>query len=175
MAKAQITSAAKEKFLAFKAQYEAARKLMIEQTGEALKEMVNEIFDAYPGLQSFGWTQYTPYFNDGDTCVFGVNNDHYSILINGYNSDQGRPDEWECPKCSREHDTDVLFCPKDGTPKPETQAEAMDEKSRTDAAKLISSMLQNFDDPMMLDLYGDHVTVTIHRDGSATKEEYEHD
>lgn len=25
-----------------------------------------------PGIDSFGWTQYTPYFNDGEPCVFGV-------------------------------------------------------------------------------------------------------
>lgn len=26
-----------------------------------------------PNVHSFGWTQYTPYFNDGDTCEFSVN------------------------------------------------------------------------------------------------------
>lgn len=26
-----------------------------------------------PTMHSFGWTQYTPYFNDGEPCVFGVN------------------------------------------------------------------------------------------------------
>ncbi|MGC9439277.1 hypothetical protein [Streptomyces sp. WG5] len=25
-----------------------------------------------PTITRFGWTQYTPYFNDGDTCEFGV-------------------------------------------------------------------------------------------------------
>jgi hypothetical protein len=29
-----------------------------------------ELFEEFPELESFSWTQYTPYFNDGDTCEF---------------------------------------------------------------------------------------------------------
>ncbi len=28
---------------------------------------------AQPNVHSVRWTQYTPYFNDGDPCIFGVN------------------------------------------------------------------------------------------------------
>jgi hypothetical protein len=167
-------TAAKEKFLAFKKQYEEARKLMVAQTGAALKEMVSEIFEDYPDLESFGWRQYTPYFNDGDICEFSVNNDHYSILLNGQNDDS-EDEGWDCSKCGRNYDSDTLFCPKDATAKPTEEKPKLSDAEATVASKLISAMLQNFDDAMMLDLYGDHVTVTIHRDGSATKEEYEHD
>lgn len=39
---------------------------------EILEEGFKSIFDKYPELKSFSWRQYTPYFNDGDTCTFGV-------------------------------------------------------------------------------------------------------
>lgn len=51
----------------------------------ALKEAAKEIFEKYPKLESFSWTQYAPYFNDGDECVFRVNEVYQ---VNGLN-------EWE--------------------------------------------------------------------------------
>jgi hypothetical protein len=174
MPKAKVNSQAKEKFLAFKAQYEEARKKMIEQTDGALKEMVKEIFDAFPGLQSFGWTQYTPYFNDGDTCEFGVNTYSDEIYIND-SRDEDDYEDWKCPQCKRSNGYDVAFCPKDGAPKPVAEVATFSKEDREAAAEMVSDMLKNFDDDMMQDLYGDHVQVTIHRNGTATKEEYEHD
>ena len=42
--------------------------------GQALfKETFKEFFDNNPGIKAVVWTQYTPYFNDGDECVFRVN------------------------------------------------------------------------------------------------------
>lgn len=50
---------------------------MQEQMREAAKQAVAEgtkaIFDEYGDLiVQFGWLQYTPYFNDGDPCEFGM-------------------------------------------------------------------------------------------------------
>lgn len=38
-----------------------------------------ELFEQNPDLESFGWTAYTPYFMDGDTCTFSVNCDEPDI------------------------------------------------------------------------------------------------
>lgn len=35
-------------------------------------EMCKAVFVKHPELTSFSWTQYTPGFNDGDPCYFGV-------------------------------------------------------------------------------------------------------
>ena len=43
-----------------------------------LKEFSKDLFDRNPELENFGWTQYIPYFNDGDPCEFGL----YEILYN---------------------------------------------------------------------------------------------
>lgn len=42
---------------------------------DALSEGAKAIFEEYPKLTGFRWTQYTPYFNDGEACEFSVNTD----------------------------------------------------------------------------------------------------
>ena len=39
---------------------------------DAMREEAETIFKKYPDLESFAWTQYTPYFNDGDPCEFTI-------------------------------------------------------------------------------------------------------
>jgi hypothetical protein len=43
-----------------------------EQAQGLFKEITKEFFEKNPGITGVVWTQYTPYFNDGDTCVFSV-------------------------------------------------------------------------------------------------------
>lgn len=33
---------------------------------------IDAVFDALPQVEAIKWAQYTPYFNDGDECVFAV-------------------------------------------------------------------------------------------------------
>lgn len=54
-------------------------------------ECTKEIFDRFPECQTFSWTQYTPYFMDGDQCYFGVNEVN---CINGDCVDDGEGGEW---------------------------------------------------------------------------------
>lgn len=39
---------------------------------DAVKEFFTPIFEAIPSIESFRWTQYAPYFNDGEPCTFRV-------------------------------------------------------------------------------------------------------
>lgn len=50
---------------------------------KAFQEAAQLVFDEYTDLDSFGWRQYTPYFNDGDECVFGVHCDDLDLVIAG--------------------------------------------------------------------------------------------
>ena len=38
-----------------------------------MKEIFTSFFEDHPEVTIIWWTQYTPYFNDGDTCVFNMN------------------------------------------------------------------------------------------------------
>ena len=48
-------------------------KAKMKQDGQAaLKEEFKKFFDKYAVAKKIIWVQYTPYFNDGDACVFEV-------------------------------------------------------------------------------------------------------
>lgn len=57
------------------------------KTGDALKEQhpESEFTDALDkvlsidGVEAVRWRQYTPYFNDGDPCVFGANDAYVKL------------------------------------------------------------------------------------------------
>lgn len=63
-----------------------ARKIIdeaLEKGKSFLIEGMNAVFEEYEQLESISWTQYTPYFNDGDPCEFSSN--IYSIELNDLN------------------------------------------------------------------------------------------
>lgn len=39
---------------------------------------INQIFVEYPQLETIAWTQYSPYFNDGEECTFSVHASTFS-------------------------------------------------------------------------------------------------
>ena len=48
-------------------------QMVIGQRGsDLLQKEFDALFIEYPEIGKIEWTQYTPYFNDGDPCVFGV-------------------------------------------------------------------------------------------------------
>lgn len=63
--------------------------------GVLISEAFKEMFDTYPELESYKWAQYTPYFNDGDECKFGVDCDYPSINgIDWWQSSMGEEPAW---------------------------------------------------------------------------------
>ena len=47
-------------------------KNAVQQT---FTKMCEGIFLAVPELKTISWTQYAPYFNDGDPCIFNIQNE----------------------------------------------------------------------------------------------------
>lgn len=72
----------------------------VKELTASLKEsffetLFKDIFEKHPTLDSFAWTQYSPYFNDGEPCIFrvhGINeiNEEYT-----YNSKYSFKEELE--------------------------------------------------------------------------------
>lgn len=46
-----------------------------------------------PTMHSFGWTQYTPYFNDGEPCIFDVNEPWFRTVADVENADRAEARE----------------------------------------------------------------------------------
>jgi hypothetical protein len=50
---------------------------LIEKEGRSiLSGFFSDFFADHPDIHAIKWTQYTPYFMDGDPCVFGLNDVH---------------------------------------------------------------------------------------------------
>jgi hypothetical protein len=60
---------------------------------EELTPLMQALLDD-PSIESFGWTQYTPYFNDGEPCVFSASGELSVTLMEG----NGIP---PCTRCDR--------------------------------------------------------------------------
>ena len=122
-----------------------------------------------PTVAEFGWRQYTPYFNDGDPCVFSgtgvwvrlTTTDPYadtdSLDVKYGDGHLGkRPIQW-----NGRQEVDL---PYEGT-----------DEARYDRCVALSDAVESgaFDD-VLLDAFGDHAEVTVSRSGIKV-EFYEHD
>jgi len=74
------TAALMKNFDELNAQIEAARKEMQAKSEGLIEAVVKQFLDKCPEVTGIHWTQYTPYFNDGDTCEFSVHEFCFHIL-----------------------------------------------------------------------------------------------
>lgn len=129
-----------------KEKIEALNTEIAASAESALKAAFKEFLDANPNIDALRWTQYTPYFNDGATCEFGVN--YPEVRLVGAVIDED--DEWE--------DGFVDSLPADSPEEEAVQA----------LFKEITS------DEIFLAAFGDHCRITVTRDGIDV-ESYDHD
>jgi len=125
------------------------------------------VFDKYPKVESFGWNQYTPYFMDGETCVFSANTDYISI-----NGDYVDDSEWMGKTVvtnwgTYNRETKVY----DG--KVEIPNEKHDSELES-ASEDIREFLQTFDDDFYIRKFGDHSEITVTKEGVEV-DDYDHD
>lgn len=118
------------------ASFAEKKKVLTNQLKSEFPAILKPLFEKYPAVEKIRWTQYTPYFNDGDECTFSAN--VWDIAIND----------------------DEMY---DGA---EENSEAADEFSKA---------LKEIPSEMLKEVFGDHVEVIVHANGTVETEEYEHD
>lgn len=144
------------------AESEALKKTHLEKSKELFTEVSKKVFEAHPKLISFGWRQYTPYFNDGDECTFSARTDKPDINdIDGYDVNFG--DEFV---------TDYNSSKVNGV-YPKIKNNSFDPDLAA-ALKTVKAFLGEMKDEVLRDLFGDHVSVRVTAQGTEV-EEYEHD
>jgi len=167
------------------------RDQMVKESKKTFKTGIKELFNQYPDLKSFAWTQYTPYFNDGDECTFGAYTD--SVYINGDTEsvypceletllDHANNKEKTIKKLLKEiedskNDKYESSWRKEYNEAKIKEIEEADPDEIKDQAKMVRDIvdfLQLIDSDTLRDMFGDHVMVTVSRDGIETTE-YEHD
>jgi len=152
---------------------------LTKQLRKDFAPMLKPLFEKSNGrINSFGWIQYTPYFNDGDECIFSVNIDlDYGIRVNGETLDDS--DFFTSSLYSLEK-----YLKKDGSYEkwieryPEDALDLEKSKEELELYGILldfKEILESIDDSFFKDLFGDHVEVTVFSDGKIETEEYEHD
>lgn len=124
---------------------EEARKQAQEILAPGLKQFLHD----HPDVEAIRWEQYTPYFNDGEECVFGVGELHYKLV--GAEEDD---EEFECLSTY-------------GKP------EGFDQQPWFIALSELEAALSGSEDELKA-AFGDHVRVIVTKEG-VDVEEYSHD
>jgi len=124
-----------------------ARKEFSDGAKAQIKAEAKEFFDKNPEIKAIVWTQYAPYFNDGEACEFGVNEMYVTTTD---------PDSEDF--CTR----DVAWGDDDGI------------VWEHDAANEFTSTLAAIPEDVMRSIFGDDALVMITPDGIVV-EEYDHD
>ena len=138
-----------QKFEELQEKFDTTRASMIEESKITFNETVKELFEEFPTLESFSWL-YTPYFNDGDVCNFDVYAD--TPDINGVDGDDiGAEWEWN------------------GEVHPARNPQLVP------LQKAVSAFIESAPQEMLKSVFGDHVAVTINRDGTTETDEHSHD
>lgn len=140
---------------------------------------MTQLFEENPLLDSFGFTAYSPYFNDGDECVFHIHCDtDYGMYINGFSNDDKDTDEGGQGRFESREKDEYIWNRKTRY----DYSKGYDNRVKIDGEPVIDSMLENvsnfvnsFPEDVWEELIGNHVMVRISRDGIETTDYDDHD
>jgi hypothetical protein len=167
----------------------AAEQAIADEGKDLFAQASAEVFAANPRLISFGWTQYTPYFNDGDECIFRCNTDYIRLNVDESEEEEEVVEpvvEGEEPKEVEDDDEeddeeDEDEYDDDDDDEDEFDGYGLDEipedklTPKQKAGKAVLDLLSLFADEDYKLLFGDHVKVTVSSTGVHTTTEYSHD
>lgn len=139
-------------------------------------------------IDSFGWTQYTPYFNDGEPCTFSVGEPWFRTTADAKpaqdpDSDDYDPDEDEDEDDSYSvgygnHPTlgkrDYDYVGSRGRERVYRGYEGPDEARHDRCLALHTAIDSGAYDDVLLEAFGDHARITIRKD-KIVVDEYSHD
>lgn len=137
-----------DRFADLKSEMEELRRQMQERGKEVFRTESANLFNDFPDLVSFSWRQYTPYFNDGDECVFSVQ-DYPTVEF----SDGDLLEDWS--SYSRKYQEN-------------------ENETHMDAADAVQELVSAIPEEVMKDIFGDHVSVTVYKD-RVDVDEYDHE
>jgi hypothetical protein len=142
---------------------------------KGLKQLCQDTLDT-TGLEAIRWRQYTPYFNDGDSCEFGIREPEFYIAGTRFHTENrygSMRDAWADEYAFyKEASYDQSKHWTDPTRVTYFYAEPGDEIVHI-TAQFFDRSLQDLEE-VLKEVFGDHVQVT-YRDGEFTVEDYDHD
>lgn len=183
-----MTTALIENLRAIQNEYEQRLANAIEDLRPTFGDIFKPFLEAFPFVESLSFSAYTPYFNDGDECTYSVHSlqvfgdfDEYEIDLD-YPGDTfsnllilaegGEPTSHWTPKG---YDSYADYLRKRYSDTLALGAERLrDIVQMLSAGSELNGVLQGVPEDVIKGLFGDHVQVTITREG-VEAEQYDHD
>lgn len=155
----------KTKLAQLKVRLQEMREEVQKEARQAFIEGTKDVFETFPQLHGFGWQQYTPYWNDGDVCIFSAHTwapDLYVKIssIPGSKDQMPKPDD----EITLDDGSEVAFY--SGWEEPD---------EFRDIQKTVAWFLDALDDDDFLAMFGDHAEVVIFADGTQRVTEFDHE
>lgn len=142
-----------------------------------LKDTFKNVFNKNPNLTAIVWTQYTPYFNDGDSCVFSVNDIHFTNVKNLECISNGGWPELDMDVDDEDYNTTFMMCSVKGVINSTSDYYKKERdlllKANIDADSCgeLSSMMSSYlMQDFVRDLFGESVMVVATREGFDVRE-----
>lgn len=162
------------KFEEMQSEMASVRAKFQEQAQELFKEITKEVFEKNPAVTAIIWTQYTPYFNDGDPCVFRVHDPYFTNANEEQMEDISSWGEYEGEdQAVFSEGAWILTSDSDYAAE---RRKGMDlQGCDFESLSAFDKMLQSSEmEDVMLSMFGDHVRVVATRDGFDV-EDHDHD
>lgn len=139
-----------------------------------LEPLMRAVLDD-PTIRAFGWTQYTPYFNDGDPCEFRVGSPWFLTTADDVDLDEMDCYDYELRNYGDGHPSlGNRRTEWRGNERVELEYQGPDE-ARYDRVKALNDAIASgaFED-VLLEAFGDHAQVRVTASG-ITVDSYDHD
>lgn len=143
--------------------------------------MFQPLLSKFNKVDAISWTQYTPYFNDGDTCEFSAHVDNLSVHYDGEKYNEYETFDYGIIKDENDLKNHKIIKELRGYGKDVNIGEEgyilnedLDINDITVSCE-IKKVLSDIPEEFLKDLFGDHVEVKINKDGSIDVSEYEHE
>jgi hypothetical protein len=140
--------------------YKDSVQIMEAELGGSISHELQKLMEKDPTIEGIRWEQYTPYFNDGDACIFGVMDARVKFKDNdeeGGDYGDGYLSSWDF-----------------GSWNGDKRVYSEEEQSKAAIVEDISKFVANIPSDLLLNAFGDHTQITINKDGVDT-EHYDHE
>jgi hypothetical protein len=142
-------------------QFETLKKEYQEKSKKLFIEAFKQFFEQVPSIKAVTWQQYTPYFNDGEACEFGVG-EKYFLTQKGLEDFMDEGGSYAEEYAAGEQSYYESQYKEGVTPE------------HFEAMKTFEKFLCSIDDEIYLHMFDDHSYVVATKDGFEVNS-FEHD
>lgn len=139
---------------------------------DAFHEGAKDVFEKYGDIVGgFGWSQYTPYFNDGDPCEFDVN----EVVLWAPSTDPYEVDMWVGDEAFSNYGSDskaveTIWSGRGSSCVPNPNYDPY----YAEAKNYVQGFMAGWSQDTLKQLFGDHVQVRVTPSG-VDVDKYEHE